>query len=87
MNDSARYERGLARFLEIYGEQAKGFLASLDEIAPDLGAYVVEFAFGDIHCRPGLQLSLNSEVGGGFMVFSMAIFGSGCSFRMQLRRS
>jgi 4-carboxymuconolactone decarboxylase len=56
MNDSARYERGLPKFLEIYGEQAKGFLASLDEIAPDLGAYVVEFAFGDIHCRPGLQL-------------------------------
>jgi 4-carboxymuconolactone decarboxylase len=56
MNDSARYERGLPKFLEIYGEQAKGFLASLDEIAPDLAAYVVEFAFGDIHCRPGLQL-------------------------------
>jgi 4-carboxymuconolactone decarboxylase len=56
MSQSARHERGLAKFLEIYGEQAKGFLASLDEISPDLGSYVVEFAFGDIHCRPGLSL-------------------------------
>jgi len=56
MSHSARYERGLAKFVEMYGERAKTFLASLDEIAPDLGTYVMEFAFGDIHCRPGLSL-------------------------------
>jgi 4-carboxymuconolactone decarboxylase len=56
MSHSARYDRGLTKFLEIYGEQAKGFLVSLEEIAPDLRTYVVEFAFGDIHCRPGLTL-------------------------------
>jgi 4-carboxymuconolactone decarboxylase len=56
MSQSARYERGLAKFLEMYGQQAKGFLASLKEVAPDLETYVVEFAFGDVHCRPGLSL-------------------------------
>ena len=56
MSHSARYERGLAKFVEMYGERAKTFLASLDGIAPDLGTYVMEFAFGDIHCRPGLSL-------------------------------
>lgn len=56
MGHSARYERGLAKFVEMYGDLAKTFLASLDEIAPDLGTYVMEFAFGDIHCRPGLTL-------------------------------
>jgi 4-carboxymuconolactone decarboxylase len=40
----------------MYGEQTKTFLASLEGIAPDLGTYVMEFAFGDIHCRPGLNL-------------------------------
>ena len=40
----------------MYGEQTKTFLASLEGVAPDLGIYVMEFAFGDIHCRPGLSL-------------------------------
>jgi 4-carboxymuconolactone decarboxylase len=54
---SRRYERGLAKFWEIYGdERTRTFLASLDGVAPDLGKYVMEFAFGDIHCRPGLSL-------------------------------
>jgi 4-carboxymuconolactone decarboxylase len=56
MTHSDRYERGLAKFMEMYGEQTKTFLASLEGIAPDLGTYVMEFAFGDIHCRPGLNL-------------------------------
>jgi 4-carboxymuconolactone decarboxylase len=56
MTHSDRYERGLAKFMEMYGEQTKTFLASLEGIAPDLGIYVMEFAFGDIHCRPGLSL-------------------------------
>ena len=56
MTHSDRYERGLAKFMEMYGEQTKTFLASLEGIAPDLGTYVMEFAFGDIHCRPGLSL-------------------------------
>ena len=33
MSHSARYERGLAKFVEMYGERAKAFLASLDGIA------------------------------------------------------
>lgn len=56
MSHSARYERGLAKFVEMYGERTKTFLASLEGIAPDLGTYVMEFGFGDIHCRPGLSL-------------------------------
>jgi len=56
MSHSARYERGVAKFAEIYGEQAKALIASLEETTPDLGTYVLEFAFGDIHCRPGLSL-------------------------------
>jgi 4-carboxymuconolactone decarboxylase len=40
----------------MYGERTETLLGSLKEISPDLEAYVVEFAFGDIHCRPGLSL-------------------------------
>jgi 4-carboxymuconolactone decarboxylase len=56
MSHSARYDRGLAKFVEMYGERAKTFLDSLEDIAPDLGTYVMEFGFGDIHSRPGLSL-------------------------------
>ena len=56
MDDTNRYERGLAKLQEIYGERAQILIASLKDIAPDLGRYIVEFGFGDIHCRPGLNL-------------------------------
>ncbi|MBZ5661877.1 MAG: carboxymuconolactone decarboxylase family protein [Acidobacteriia bacterium] len=56
MSDTTRYERGVAKLNEIYGEKGKLFLDSLQEFAPDLGRYIAEFAFGDIHCRPGLDL-------------------------------
>ena len=56
MNENIRYERGLAKLTEIYGEKGKLLLDSLQDIAPDLGRYIVEFGFGDIHCRPGLDI-------------------------------
>ena len=56
MDDANRYDRGLAKLQEIYGERAQILIAPLKDIAPDLGRYIVEFGFGDIHCRPGLNL-------------------------------
>jgi 4-carboxymuconolactone decarboxylase len=56
MSDTTRYDRGLAKLIEIYGDKGSDLIASLQDIAPDLGRYVAEFAFGDIHCRPGLDL-------------------------------
>ena len=35
------------------GEQV---IASLGDIAPDLGRFIIEFAFGDVYRRPGLDL-------------------------------
>src|SRR5882672_575161 len=56
MDNADRYERGLAKLTEIYGDRAQNLVAALGEVAPDLGRYIVEFGFGDIHCRPGLDL-------------------------------
>ncbi|MBB6675924.1 carboxymuconolactone decarboxylase family protein [Cohnella lubricantis] len=50
-----RYERGWEQLLRIDGEGGKRVIESLRDIAPDLGRYVVEFAFGDIYARPGLD--------------------------------
>ena len=55
MNQS-RFERGKARLAEIDGEAGQAVIASLTDIAPDLGRYIIEFGFGDIYSRPGLDL-------------------------------
>jgi 4-carboxymuconolactone decarboxylase len=50
-----RYDRGVAN-LAALGDSGKAIFGSLSEVAPDLGRYVAEFAFGDIYSRPGLDL-------------------------------
>ena len=54
--DSERYERGWKKLAEIHGKAGKNVIESLKEIAPDLANYVIEFPFGDIYSRPGLDL-------------------------------
>ena len=51
-----RYERGWKKFEEINGEAAERVIESLKDIAPDLGRYAIEFPFGDVLSRPGLDL-------------------------------
>lgn len=51
-----RYRRGLAALTEIDGHAGEQVVASLRDIAPDLGRYVIEFAFGDVYSRTGLDL-------------------------------
>ena len=56
MNTQNRYERGLEKLREIDGEAGDRVLESLDGIAPDFARYLIEFPFGDIYSRPGLDL-------------------------------
>jgi 4-carboxymuconolactone decarboxylase len=51
-----RYERGLKNLEKIHPEASKALIESLKDIAPDLGRFVVEFPYGDIYERPGLDL-------------------------------
>ncbi len=51
-----RYENGWKMLMEVDGEGGKRVIESLKDIAPDLGKYVIEFAFGDIYTREGLNL-------------------------------
>ena len=51
-----RYERGLRKLNEIDGEAGHNVINALKEICPDLARYVIEFPFGDIYSRQGLDL-------------------------------
>lgn len=50
-----RYEQGWEKLREIDGEAGEAVIASLRDVAPDLGRYIIEFAFGDVYSRPGLS--------------------------------
>lgn len=56
MNSQDRYERGLAKLKEIDGQAGENVLNSLEDIAPDFARYLIEFPFGDIYSRKGLDL-------------------------------
>ena len=56
MENPTRYERGLEKLKEVDGHAGERVIESLKNIAPDLGRYIIEFAFGDIYSRPALDL-------------------------------
>lgn len=56
MHTNDRYQRGLEKLREIDGEAGERVLHSLEDIAPDFARYLIEFPFGDIYSRPGLDL-------------------------------
>ncbi|SFG68148.1 4-carboxymuconolactone decarboxylase [Duganella sp. CF458] len=56
MNTENRYERGLAKLREVDGRAGDRVIQSLEDIAPDFARYLIEFPFGDIYSRPGLDL-------------------------------
>lgn len=53
---SQRYAEGLQQLQKIDGDGGTKVIQSLDKVAPDLGKYIIEFAFGDIYTRPTLTL-------------------------------
>ncbi len=54
--ENERFQRGLAKLKEIDGEAGERVVASLADIAPDFARYLIEFPFGDVYSRPGLDL-------------------------------
>ncbi len=53
---STRFELGLGNLKKIDGVGGEKVIQSLEDIAPDLGKYIIEFAFGDIYDRKELTL-------------------------------
>ena len=51
-----RYAKGLKNLEKIHPEASKTLMNNLQDIAPDLGRFVVEFPYGDVYERPGLDL-------------------------------
>lgn len=56
MSEKTRLENGQETLAQVDGEAAANVMHSLADIAPDVGKYILEFAFSDIYNRPGLDL-------------------------------
>ena len=54
--DDERYRRGLAKLKEVDGEAGERVVAAMQDIAPDFARLMVEYPFGDVYSRPGMDL-------------------------------
>jgi len=54
--EQSRFDIGLERLTTIDGEAGQNVIDSLQDICPDLAKYTIEFPFGDIYSRDGLDL-------------------------------
>ena len=52
--ENTRFTQGMEQLKSIDGKGGENVIKSLEDIAPDLGKFIVEFAFGDIYTRGGL---------------------------------
>ena len=56
MNDQKRHKHALNKLGQIDSEAAKKLMDSMQDISPDLARYAIDFPFGEIFTRPGLDL-------------------------------
>ncbi|HEX3781631.1 MAG TPA: carboxymuconolactone decarboxylase family protein [Pseudonocardiaceae bacterium] len=53
-NSNERFDRGV-KAIDGLGGGYEAIFKPLADVAPDLGRFVAEFAFGDLYSRPGLE--------------------------------
>ncbi len=70
--DSDRYQRGLAKIIEMEGEIGQKVIDTMKEISPDFARYLVEFVFGDIYSRSEINLKIKEML----TLASLATMGS-----------
>ena len=51
----SRYDRGARALAEIDGQAGQNVIDALADIAPDFANYIIEYGFGDIYSREGLN--------------------------------
>lgn len=78
MNNS-RFEVGIKNLAEIDGKAGEQVIHSLETIAPDLGTYIIEFAFGDIYSRNGLTVKEREMI-----TISSLLTAGGCEPQLEV---
>jgi 4-carboxymuconolactone decarboxylase len=55
-SQNERQERGAAALAAITGGTGAAVVESLKDVAPDLAQWIIDFSYGDVMSRPGLDL-------------------------------
>lgn len=77
--ENERLKRGTDKLKEIDGHAGEQVIASLKGIAPDLGKYILEFAFGDVYCREGLSLQEREMI-----TITSLLTAGGCEAQLEV---
>ena len=77
--EHTRFEKGMEQLIKIDGVGGENVIKSLEEIAPDVGKYIVEFAFGDIYPRQELSLQEREMI-----TITSLLTAGGCESQLEV---
>ena len=77
--EQTRFEVGMEQLKRIDGIGGENVIKSLEKIAPDVGKFIIEFAFGDIYTRGELSLQEREMI----TITSLLTFG-GCEPQLEV---
>ena len=77
--ENTRFTQGMEQLKAIDGKGGENVIKSLEDIAPDLGKFIVEFAFGDIYTREGLTTEER-----GMITLSSLLTAGGCEPQLEV---
>lgn len=77
--ENTRFTQGMEQLKSIDGKGGENVIRSLEDIAPDLGKFIVEFAFGDIYTREGLTTKEREMI-----TLSSLLTAGGCEPQLEV---
>ena len=77
--ENTRFTQGMEQLKAIDGKGGENVIKSLEDIAPDLGKFIVEFAFGDIYTREGLTTEEREMI-----TLSCLLTAGGCEPQLEV---
>lgn len=77
--EKTRFETGMDNLVKIDGAGGENVVNSLQDVAPDLGKYIMEFAFGDIYERKGLDFREREMI-----TITSLLTAGGCEAQMEV---
>lgn len=77
--ENTRFTQGMEQLKAIDGKGGENVIKSLEDIVPDLGKFIVEFAFGDIYTREGLTTEEREMI-----TLSSLLTAGGCEPQLEV---
>ena len=77
--ENTRFTQGMEQLKAIDGKGGENVIKSLEDIAPDLGKFIIEFAFGDIYTRERLTTEEREMI-----TLSSLLTAGGCEPQLEV---